>query len=49
MIILFGMVIGIGVVSGVGLAVLEIEAQMVLRDDYARAIENDEIFDPSYL
>ena len=47
--IILGIALGVGILSGVGLAVLEIEAQMILRDDYARAIENDEIFDPSYL
>lgn len=34
----------LGVVCGIGLAVLEIGAQMILRDEYERAIENDEIF-----
>ena len=37
-------VLTIGVMSGVGLAIIEIGAQMVLRDEYERAICNDEDF-----
>ena len=42
---LFGIIVlTVGVMGGVGLAILEIGAQMILRDEYERAICNDEEF-----